>query len=120
VTVYYSNDTSATYNMNRGNRQNLLTGGTQGGPGTETMYIVADKPIFANSQADGDGSETYSFMPIEDLASEYLISNASQYAVVATMYSGTVTLYDGSGNIVDQQVAAPTPGYPDYLFFGAT
>ena len=95
-TIFYSDNTSESCDTDKGERIGYESG-TQGNG--VSAYIESDKPVIAITQADGDGGESFTFLPKRHLDNEYLIPTESQYLSVASTEDGqviTVTDPDGS------------------------
>ena len=125
VTVYYSNNTTATYNLNRGANQYVAVAGTEGSE--FAMRAVSNFPIGVNGNNDTDGSEMQTFLPVNEMGYRYYIPQAMQYFAVATRagISTTVNLYNngtqcGVGAPSATQTVSPTGNYPGKVYFGST
>jgi len=122
VTVYCSDGTNATYSIDRGSNQS--TSCTIGSQGTgDAMHLVADKPVMVNSQADGDGVESFEFLPPEELMEEYILPTAGQYISIACPYNSTnVTVYNPDGSVYKSNVSNSSYSEfnPRKLYFGSS
>lgn len=125
VTVYYSNNTTATYNLNRGANQYVAVTGSEGSE--NAMRAVSNYPIGVNGNNDTDGAEMQTFLPVNEMGYRYYVPQAMQYFAVATR-AGITTKVDLYNNGTQCGVGAPsatqtvtgTGNYPGKVYFGST
>ena len=115
-TIYYSDGTSAAISCNAGGTF-ALTGNLNGY--APAAHVVANKPIFVHQQADGDGTESSSFLPERDLSTTYAMGRVYEYVTISATQNDTVChRYDTTGAYVDTQVATGGPyPYPSFARF---
>jgi hypothetical protein len=105
ITIYFSDSTTESKAVNCSADEVWViskTGGTFASGAT--ARVVADKPVFAWSSADGDGYEKQSWYSDEDLDVEYLIPDDYSYLLCSAPYDNTtVRVYNMSGT---QQVSS--------------
>lgn len=125
VNVYYSNNTTATYNLNRGANQYTAVTGSEGSE--FATRIVSNYPVGVNGINDTDGSEMQTFLPVNEMGYRYYVPQAMQYFAVATRagVSTTVNLYNdgtqcGVGVPSATQTVTPTGNFPGKVYFGST
>ncbi len=125
VNVYNSDEVQNAYVLNRGESLYVNDTGTQGSD--PAHRVVADKPIGVKSIADGDGIESTTFLPPEELNEEYYISQDVQYIAVSTLsgVSTTVQLWEdgtscGVGTPDESYTVTPSNPYPGKIYFGDT
>lgn len=125
VNVYYSNNTSVTYNLNRGANQYTAITGSEGSE--NATHIVSNFPVGVNGINDTDGEEMQSFLPINEMGYRYYVPQAMQYFAVATRAGITtkVDLYNdgtqcGVGAPSATYTVSPTGNYPGKVYFGST
>lgn len=111
---------SATPNdwqVNRGEHKVLANGGRQGGSSNAAVRLVLDDsatpdPLVsppdatfsAISQADGDGWESTSFFPANEMSNRYLIPASTEYISIACPTSGTRIYVQAPGTSASQIV----------------
>jgi hypothetical protein len=125
ITLYRSNNTTATYTLNRGQHVYISDAGSEG---SEPAHrVVADQPIGVKSIADSDGGEATTFLPVQELGYKYYFPEDVQYIAIATMEgkSTTVDLYNdgtqcGVGAPDDTSTVTPSATYPGKVYFGST
>jgi hypothetical protein len=119
ITVYASNGSSGTYNLDAGDRV-LATVGSNGSEGSgNAIHIVANKPIAAIQGADSDGYEATSFWSPDFAATSFALPVNTQYVAVVCLESGTtITLRDGGST--DIQTCSASGQFPAKEFFGST
>lgn len=119
ITVYASNGSSSSYNLDAGDRV-LAAVGSSGSEGAgNAFHIVADKPVAAIQAADSDGVEATSFWPASYFATSFGLPVNTQYVAVTCFDANTtVTLNDG-GSVVSQTCSA-SGNTPGKAFFGST
>jgi hypothetical protein len=125
VTVYYSNNTSTTYNLARGGRQYIAVTGSEGSEAA--ARVVANNPIGVNGIDDTDGEEMQTFLPFNEMGYRYYVPQAMQYFAVATRAGITtkVDLYNdgtqcGVGVPSATYTVSPTGNFPGKVYFGST
>ena len=125
VTVYYSNDTTVTYNLDRGDNQYTAVSGSEGSE--DAARIVSNYPVGVKAIADSDGNESVTFLPVDEMGYKYYFPEDIQYIAVATKegLTTTVDLYnDGSqcgvGTPDDTDTVTATATYPGKAYFGST
>ncbi|MFA5986423.1 MAG: DUF2341 domain-containing protein [Parcubacteria group bacterium] len=125
INVYYSNNTSATYNLNRGQNVYLAVAGSEGSE--NAMRAVSNYPIGVNGNNDTDGAEMQTFLPVNEMGYRYYVPQAMQYFAVSTRagISTTVNLYNngtqcGVGVPSATSTVTPTGNYPGKVYFGST
>ncbi len=115
-TVYGSDGSMTSFSINKGELFSLAAGGVQGT--APAQKVVANNPIFGASQADSDGSESASFVPLSELDSFYIIPNNTQYIAVACPYQTTLELFNSSGVLLQTVSCTPVGNFPGKAFFG--
>ncbi|MBN2101901.1 MAG: DUF2341 domain-containing protein, partial [Candidatus Aenigmarchaeota archaeon] len=119
VTVYFSDGTYDSYsNLMRGTYSTI---GNGGGDGTgDGVHIVSSKRISAISQGDGDGGEITSFLPEDELDTEYVLPTGAEYVAVVCVRDNTnVTVYNSDGSFNSSMMCNTTSyPYPNKLVFG--
>lgn len=119
VTAFYSDGTSQSSVIDRGQRMTLTGGGTQG-TGL-AVRLQADLPIVANGINDGDGNDAFSFWPDQYLDKSYILPVGAQYLSVACPETTTLQVLDPNGLVLQTvQCLSPGPGYPGKAFLGST
>jgi hypothetical protein len=129
ITAYltYESGTQSVVNftLNRGESTNVASSapfplGSQGsGP---AIHLIADKPIGAIQQADGDGLESTAFWTRENLNSYVGIPQDAQYVAISAPYPDTqiyILEPDGTTQAPVTSVQASSE-YPGKFFFGST
>ncbi|MBD3208149.1 MAG: DUF2341 domain-containing protein, partial [Candidatus Nealsonbacteria bacterium] len=96
VNIYWSDQTSTSTTMSSTTVWQISAGGTFGsGPSGK---LVADKPVFVISYADGNGNEMQAWYSDIELDKEYLIPNNYNYLACSAPYDGTtITVYNMDG-----------------------
>ncbi|RME18397.1 MAG: DUF2341 domain-containing protein [Bdellovibrio sp.] len=119
-TYYLSDGNSGTFSGNKGN--GLKISGASGSQGTaQAVYIVANKRLVANTQADGDGSESVGFWPVDELNKEYIIPATGQYIAVACIHGTTnITVYNPDTTVYATGTCTPSGNIPGKAYFGTT
>ena len=119
VNVYCSDGLVFSWTLNRG--QGVSQSGF-GSEGTAPACVVeADKPIGALQIADSDGTETTTFLPLEELDRVYVFPQGVQYIAIAVPFNDTqCTLYNPDGSVYGTGVASPIGKAPGKLYFGST
>ncbi len=99
ITIYWSDSTTNSNTCNANGVWSVGGGGTYGsGPAGK---LVADKPVYAFSYADGNGTELQVWYRSQDLDVEYAIPNNYDYVACAAPYDNTtINIYDLSGSQV--------------------
>lgn len=92
--------------------------GGNGPKGTAPAFkLVANNPIGAVQQADGDGSESTTFVPEKEMGVLFGSSLGLQYLTSVSPYSdANCTLYDGFGNINTNIVNGVGGGFDLYKY----
>lgn len=124
VTVYRSDNTTASYSLSRGQHVYVNDTGTQGTD--PAHHVVANLPVGVKAIADGDGNESVTFMPVGEMGYRHYIPESSEYIAVATKagISTTVDLYSdgtqcGVGTPTTTYTVTSTGNYPGKVLFGA-
>ncbi|MFH1726775.1 MAG: LamG-like jellyroll fold domain-containing protein, partial [Elusimicrobiota bacterium] len=83
-------------------------------------HVVAQAPIGVNQYADGDGSESTTFLPASELAAEYYIPLDMQYVAIAAPTPATsCALYEADGSMKETQVGGnESDPHPNFMLFG--
>jgi hypothetical protein len=117
--VYASNGETETMTLQAGQKRSVTVGGaTRQGRGA-AIRLVADKPISAVQQADGDGTEQTAFYPTRMLKRRFGLPKDAQYvAVVCSQPDTTVTLYRAGATQVVEKNCSVNGDSPGKLFFG--
>ena len=95
-----------------------------GSDGTSPAYMCESTDIFYTVQeADGDGTESTTFLPEFLLDYEFFLPAEAEYFSLATKHRGTnCTIYNDSGEYVNSSIS--TGGgdypYPGFIFFNVT
>jgi hypothetical protein len=125
VTVYYSNNTTANYTLNRGANVYVAVTGSEGSE--NAMRAVSNYPIGVNGNNDTDGAEMQTFLPVNEMGYRYYVPQAMQYFAVATQAGVTtkVDLYNngtqcGVGTPNATYTVSPIGNYPGKVYFGST
>jgi hypothetical protein len=122
VTLYASGGTrTTTMTLDAGEKRYVNVGvnwdNARQGAGS-AVHLVADKPISAVQQADGDGYEQTAFYPSHMLKQRFGIPKDSQYvAIVCSEPDTSITLYRPNSDPVTQTCSADGD-YPGKVFFG--
>jgi hypothetical protein len=121
VHVYTSNGETETMTLQAGQKRSVTVGASTSQGRGSAVHLVANRPISAVQQADGDGIEQTAFYPRHMLSQRYGIPIDAQYvAAVCVEPNTSVTLYldgnDGAG--VTKTCTVTDDGYPGKLFFG--
>ena len=90
------------------------------GSGSVDAYRVnGSEPISAMQQADGDGTESTTFMPFKELGTRFGSFYATEYIAVAAPLAGTsCTTYNSGGSPLDTQTASSSADEVHKLCFG--
>ncbi len=125
VNVYYSDNTTATYNLARGQHVYVAVTGSEGSE--KAMRAVSNLPIGVNGNNDTDGAEMQTFLPVDEMGYRYYVPQDMQYFAVATLagISTKVDLYNngaqcGVGAPTTTYTVTPTGNYPGKVYFGST
>ena len=120
ITATFSGGSVRNLTLNAGEFANLSgSGGAQGtGP---AVRLIADAPIAATANGDGDGGDAVALLPVEMAGHRFVLPRAAQYLFVSTLHSDThcsLTGPDGTliGEDEDVTLAPPTPGR---IYFGS-
>ena len=98
VTIYFSDGTTESNTINSTTVWTISKSGGSYGSGPSAK-VVADKPVYVVSYADGNGTEMQAWYSDEDLDLEYLIPNDYDYLACSAPYDNTIiTVYDMAGN----------------------
>jgi hypothetical protein len=96
ATIYRSSGGNLSYTRNKGQRVTFDSAAGANG-NSYAVRIVADEPVFAIQQADGDGTDSTSFMPLRLLDDEYLLPGDFEYITIACPYTTTINIYNEFG-----------------------
>jgi hypothetical protein len=99
VTLYESDGTVSTTTISANASYSIPTGGGSFvGP---SLKIIADYPISAKSQGDGDGSESSLFAPRTAMATKFVLAETVEFVAFVGIKSGaTVSVYNPSGTLI--------------------
>ncbi len=112
VTVYYSTGTVNSYLQNPYTNFAVSGLGSQGA--APSAYVTFNTSLGAPYQfADGDGSESSTFISLLDLNTQYWIPSNWQYVAVASPYDLTCSLYDSAMNPLYGSPLSATKACPD-------
>ncbi|MEA3323470.1 MAG: DUF2341 domain-containing protein [Patescibacteria group bacterium] len=125
ITVYKSDNTSATYTLNRGENVDINDTGSEGSD--PAHRVVADNLIGVSALADSDGGEAVTFLPVGEMGYKYYFPEDMQYIAIATQ-EGTTTKVDlyndgtacGVGVPDSTATVTSTATYPGKVYFGST
>lgn len=126
VSVYDSQDTVTTVNINQGEMGQLTAGGS--GDGDALRLIARDQStgepvaITVVATGDGDGGDSITFHPTGELGRRWVIPTDGQFALIATTFpSVTCVLTPGDGSPAVTVVSSDsvTPPNPGRVKFGA-
>jgi len=119
VDVWYSGGTHETFTLDASTVRTLSAAGNQGSG--DAVHILADGPVMAISQADGDGGESITFLPRRELGRRFVLPRAAEYVLVACADPATTCdILDTAGAAVSSQVSNNyAPHYPNRVYFGA-
>lgn len=100
ITEYSTTGSSTSYTMNRGGYRDITyTGGSQFSGAS--VRLVADKPIAAESQADGDGGEMTPFIGLDGFGKQFVIpENEREFVKIVSNTATTVRAYNASGTLL--------------------
>ncbi|RME53525.1 DUF2341 domain-containing protein [Candidatus Woesearchaeota archaeon] len=100
ATIYWSDTaTPTTVSLDAGDEHISGGHGTQGS--APAAHVVSNKPIGVKQIADGDGTESVTFLPESELAKEYVFSHDSSYvAIAATQPDTSCTIYSSTGTLL--------------------
>ncbi len=117
VDVWYSGGTHESFTLDASTVRTLSAAGSQGSG--DAVHIIADGPVMAISQGDGDGGESITFLPRQELGRRYVIPRAAQYVLVACAEPATTCrILDLAGTEVTSQASNNyAPHYPNRLHF---
>jgi hypothetical protein len=125
ITVYKSDNTSTTYNLDRGENVDINDVGSEGSD--PAHRVVADNLIGVSALADSDGGEAVTFLPVDQMGYKYYFPEDIQYIAIATRenITTTVDLYNdgtqcGVGTPDDTITITATATYPGKIYFGST
>ncbi|MCP4980954.1 MAG: PQQ-binding-like beta-propeller repeat protein, partial [Gammaproteobacteria bacterium] len=119
VTVYGSGGQSESFVLNANGHQYIAIGSAGKEGADDVMHVVADKPVAAIQQADGDGSESVAYFDPVYFGNHYGIPVDTQYIEVICTSNTDVTLYDGA-NPSDTRACVSDGTYPGKVYFGST
>lgn len=119
VTVYASNSTSGTYNLQAGEKVTVTTGAaTDQGQGS-VLNISATAPVAAVQYDDGDGADATAFWSSGNFAKRYGIPVNTQYVVVGCLQANvSVTLFKGAA-APETQTCSGSSTTPGKAYFGS-
>lgn len=119
VDVWYSGGTHEIFTLDASTVRTLSAAGSQGSG--DAVHIIATAPVMAISQADGDGGESITFLPMRELGRRFVIPRAAEYVLVACAEPATTCrILDTAGVEVSSQLSNNyAPHYPNRLRFGA-
>lgn len=101
ITVYYSDNTSETQSLSRGQAFNVNNGNGAQGTGN-VARIVSNKPIGGHQQADSDGNEATTNWGRESLGKCMGTPLDAEYVVVACPVPNTTLYrYNSTGDLVE-------------------
>ena len=89
VTVWRSNGDTQSFSVNRFARRTVAPNGAGSGNGPAAR-LSGSAPIGSIQQADGNGSESTTFLPAAELSSEYYLPTSATYVAFACPTPGTV------------------------------
>jgi PKD repeat protein len=120
ISIHAENGSSVNVTLNAGDRY-VISNGAAGTQGSGNGYhVIADQPIAGVQTADGDGVEQTAFLSTADLGVRFGIPTDAQYiAVVCPQANTTVSLYDNSGSLLDQQTCVGNGVAPGKAYFGS-
>ncbi len=116
ATVFDSLGGSSGFSGGFNDRVTVFTGCGSQGSG-EGVLMSADQPIGAIQQADSDGGESTTFLPLDALGNEYFVPTSAQYIAVVCPFANTfVEIIDE--NSATQVASGSCPGTtPGKLLF---
>jgi len=119
VTIYWSDTTTpTTVNLDAGEAYG--PGGYNASGAAPAAHVIADKPIGVSQLADGDGTESTTFLPADELSDTYVIPHATSYLAIATMQANTdCTVFNSTGGILFNASATSSEPYPGKILFGS-
>ncbi|GEM_PF-6146859 len=116
--IYFSNGAAQVFSgdkgdiieFNGGDVQELALG----------VKVIANKGVTAITQGDGDGKDSTSFWPEEELGNDYILPSDSQYVIVVCSEEVNLVLTDPGGND-NSAVCSPGGGNtPGLVSFGSS
>lgn len=119
VTRLGSDGTNITTTLDRGDGLEVNGLGTEG---TAPAYrIISDKPVNVHQIADSDGTESTTFLPETELATEYFLPVSAQYIAVATTQPSTnCTVFEPDGTNTTLTSTTNSRPFPNKIVFGTT
>jgi hypothetical protein len=117
--VYTSDGTLSSYNCNRGDTIYLGISAPSQGPGVG-VHVIATKSVGVYDLADCDGTESWIWLPHQELNQIFWLPQGAQYVSIATSQPHTTcVLYNGTHKIEKTSEGLNEP-YPNAIFFGST
>ncbi len=119
VTAYAANGSSQVYNLNQGDRTNVIgTGGSQGR--ADSVRLESNKPIAGVSYADSDGGEQTGFWPTWFLANRFVLPLDTQYIAIACVDANvSVDVHDSAGSPMASGTCSASGDSPGKLYLGS-
>jgi MYXO-CTERM domain-containing protein len=119
VDIWYSGGTHESFTLDASTVRTLSAAGSLGSG--DAVHILASAPVMAISQADGDGGESVTFLPMRELGRRFVIPRAAEYVLVACAEPATACrILDTAGVEVSSLLSNNyAPHYPNRLRFGA-
>ncbi|MCP3878643.1 MAG: hypothetical protein GY701_09680, partial [Sulfitobacter sp.] len=119
ITLYGSGGQSESFVLNANEFQYIAIGNADGQGAGDVIHVVADKPVAAIQQADGDGAESVAYLDQVYFGNRYGIPVDAQYIEVICTSNTDVTLYDGTSP-ADTRACVSDGTYPGKVYFGST
>ncbi|MCP4249894.1 MAG: hypothetical protein GY778_22860, partial [bacterium] len=120
ISVYRSNGTAPTYTINQFQRLTVAPNGAAYGNGP-AVRVTGTEPIGSIQQADGNGSESSTFLPESELSDRYYLSTQATYVAFACPTPGTVIdVTPPTGIPTTLTCAGTAPPFPGKARAGST
>jgi len=115
-TAYHSNATTTVFIGDKGGSKVLAGGGSQNAG--VAVRVISNKEVVGAGQADGDGSDSEAFWPVDLLEDDYLIPTASQYVKIACHQTVNITVLNPDTSTYGTGTCTPTGNTPGVIDFG--
>jgi len=108
VTIYFSDGASTTISLNRGQSARFDAGSQYAGPASR---IVANKPVCARAEGDGDGCEQTVFTNQRQHATNFVLPANAEFIALVSYRPAKVRVYNSTHTVCEASLSGTNGVY---------